>query len=1284
MRGSQVGEHHRTAMLKQRSLAFILISLLLSTPWMAMVDSNDESLHETSIQSSSILNGWPDVPTWRIGDKYTYETLFDVQQLIQQANVSASLNTLTGDTTYEIVDILFITIDGVQTLAYKMDVRGDFTSGNSGATLEGVSGRLDIGYSGEDLVRVRDLGIINSEFTLDVSFAPFNIGFLTQDIATISFDTSYTPAKEKYDFPLRTGDQWYMGFIASTVVTGDSDYFDPSEFDTAGYENNSWQITSNGVPTEDGVTIKYTGCDDSYKVNEWNATGVSQGFNWYCPAVRYNSWMRVSNAAGFTIDWLLKRYEPAQSSGDSPTSDPGNRDLEIEIGLQNIATLPNAEQAVTIDYGGLQNNPQANTNLQLRYEMAGTLLNPTTDSNGQATETLNSSNVRDNTNSSDDYTSNGLIVWDPATEIIGAATVVIDLSLTAVDLIAQADAIIVTRVRDGNSQILTKSIGYNALPGDLLSFSIPTQNRGLLSSPSTEIEVTTPDGTPIREPVPSIPSYGEARVVVNWTVPAAASIGIQTMSITVDPDETVTEDGNRSNNFANVEIFVGRVPTAQISVTDGVYTFENVTLNASTSFDVDGGDVECRFAIEKKPGLIDNIDSEDCWTEFNWSDGGIWSITLIVTDDELDTATLDITAEVFNRAPYINLSIIDSLANPITSIGVDSFVTADATDSGDIDSISPSGQQVTITWPGLNCQEGTTQPTCTFLANQEGPMDIIAVAEDDDGETTTVSTTLDVLNVAPTISPPELWYGGQNQSTDSMGYWNLYEDQMSLLRAVADDTPLDKDNLIIEWNSSEDANFIQGDENYGTSFATFGPSSTAAISWSTSGLHNISVVARDDDNSQSQIKTGIVNISNVVPIISPVGSTDITGDFEDFIFSLEVVVTEFKPDSFSECDFNKAVITDKTKAVICDTPSDVDSLEICWDLNPQFDENNDGDSRNDCQENGLQLNKSWPLAGAKEIVLFVMDDDDDNFSISFNFTVINKPPTPLITNNTDVMALNEGDNVTLSGITTIETDSDKLSLIYVWDSDHIDSNLDGEFTGDNDCAPSCGPEFFMDNLPPGKWIVTLTVTDDDGETRSTTIELNVAKKPSENFLESITDSVGGVGTLVIGILLLVVVGLAVFLLFTRKSGSTEDKYFDLNLGVGTQDSQFSQPIPAQTYQQTEYGAYNQPQTVQDPYGTYNPAPTQPAAQDPYAAYNPAPTQPDVTQPVAMQPEATQVPPIPATGIPQGWTMEQWQHYGAQYIAAQNASPAPAQPTITDTRPASAGSNLTDLLDDLDL
>jgi hypothetical protein len=258
-----------------------------------------------------------------------------------------------------------------------------------------------------------------------------------------------------------------------------------------------------------------------------------------------------------------------------------------------------------------------------------------------------------------------------------------------------------------------------------------------------------------------------------------------------------------------------------------------------------------------------------------------------------------------------------------------------------------------------------------------------------------------------------------------------------------------------------------------------------------------------------------------------------------------------------------------------------------------------------------------------------------------------------------------------------------LNLIYAWDSDHLDSDLDGTNTGEVDFY---GVEYTIEDLPAGNWMVTLTVTDDDGESTSTTIELNVAEKPADNFLESISDTVGGVGSIVIIILLIVVVGLAAFLLLTRNSDPASDKYSNLDLAIGTQGSQFSEPIPAQTYQQAEYGAYDQPasQPAQDPYTAYNPAPTQAVAQDPYAAYNPVQTQPVAVQPVAVQPATPQTPPLPATGLPQGWTMEQWQHYGAQYMSAQNAAPAPVQPIITDTRPATANSNLTDLLDDLDL
>ncbi|MGB1633360.1 MAG: CARDB domain-containing protein, partial [Candidatus Poseidoniaceae archaeon] len=591
------------------------------------------------------------MPSWRIGDKWTYETLFDVAQLIAQANVSASLNTLTGDTVYEIEDIFFINVDGVQTLAYKMRIEGEFSSGNGGATLEGVSGRLDIDYVGEDVIRVRDLATINSQFELDVNFAPFNLGFLSQNLATIEFDTFYNPPKEKYDFPVRVGDQWYMPYATGTNVSGTSDYFDPSEFDLTESANNSWQVVKEGVPTEDGVNILYEGCDDSYKISEWNKTGVNQGFNWYCPEVRYNAWTQVTNAAGFTIDWLLKDYEPVDSFGVDKRRNPGDRNVDIEVETQFIATLPDSISEIYATYSVAPNGvPEVNKNLQLRYEMAGTLLNPTTNSSGQIKESINVSNVVDDTVASDDFSSNGVIVWDPVQEIIGVATIVVDLSVVGVDLVAQGESIIVTRTRGSDVAILSKSIGYNALPGDELSFSLPAQNRGVLTSPSTEMEIVVPDGDSSRQAVPSIDAYSEQRIVIDWIVPENSTIGNQTLTFTVDPDELVTGDANRSNNQATVDIFIGRAPNASITIDNGNYTFEDVFIDARASFDPDGGDVECRFEIESRPGLVDVITTPDCAISWNWSNNGDWELRTVVTDNELDTTVLFNNITILNRA----------------------------------------------------------------------------------------------------------------------------------------------------------------------------------------------------------------------------------------------------------------------------------------------------------------------------------------------------------------------------------------------------------------------------------------------------------------------------------------------------------------------------------------------------------------------------------------------------------------------------------------------------------
>ena len=86
---------------------------------------------------------------------------------------------------------------------------------------------------------------------------------------------------------------------------------------------------------------------------------------------------------------------------------------------------------------------------------------------------------------------------------------------------------------------------------------------------------------------------------------------------------------------------------------------------------------------------------------------------------------------------------------------------------------SPSGQQVSVSWPDLNCLEGLTQPTCTFTPLEEGTMPIRAIATDDDGEETEVISSIEVLNVAPTIGEIGVWIAGVNTPFDANGTWVL-------------------------------------------------------------------------------------------------------------------------------------------------------------------------------------------------------------------------------------------------------------------------------------------------------------------------------------------------------------------------------------------------------------------------------------------------------------------------------------------------------------------------------
>ena len=82
--------------MANRATAVFVLFMLMTTSLMALSKDAFTLEDEELIESSSKSTTTAEIASWRIGDKWTYETQFDVAQLIAQANVSATLNTLTA------------------------------------------------------------------------------------------------------------------------------------------------------------------------------------------------------------------------------------------------------------------------------------------------------------------------------------------------------------------------------------------------------------------------------------------------------------------------------------------------------------------------------------------------------------------------------------------------------------------------------------------------------------------------------------------------------------------------------------------------------------------------------------------------------------------------------------------------------------------------------------------------------------------------------------------------------------------------------------------------------------------------------------------------------------------------------------------------------------------------------------------------------------------------------------------------------------------------------------
>jgi len=296
-------------------------------------------------------------------------------------------------------------------------------------------------------------------------------------------------------------------------------------------------------------------------------------------------------------------------------------------------------------------------------------------------------------------------------------------------------------------------------------------------------------------PLPALETYQVHKVALNWTVPITAEIGTQSLMWEADPDGINSADANPSNNLAIIDLFVGRVPTPVVNGSTGL-TNEYILLDASESFDEDGGNVSCKFNVPFDDGTRTwstlKVLSPDCILNYSWIDDGSYPVEITVIDEERDEVNLTVMVDVLNRAPL--LEVRSARTEAMVEYPITLYAYANDSDSEDV---WPG--VVDIYWPGANCKEGYYTRTCTTTSTKEGWNTFTAVGLDDDSTMATATIDIRFTNIKPHSVNIQLVDQNGPILMDAQNTWHVTEDQLVLVKGQAQDSIDDIDELTHTW-----------------------------------------------------------------------------------------------------------------------------------------------------------------------------------------------------------------------------------------------------------------------------------------------------------------------------------------------------------------------------------------------------------------------------------------------------------------------------------------------------
>ena len=223
---------------------------------------------------------------------------------------------------------------------------------------------------------------------------------------------------------------------------------------------------------------------------------------------------------------------------------------------------------------------------------------------------------------------------------------------------------------------------------------------------------------------------------------------------------------------------------------------------------------------------------------FTPADDGAFAVTMTADDGDGGAVTVTEAFTVANAAPTVAPALPADAAEgaPVT-------LTADATDpAGDADPLS-------FAWTVTDAAGATVAtgagPALTFTPADSGAYAVTVAADDGDGGVVSVTESLTVANLAPTVSIA----GGPSAAE---------EGEAVTFTAVGSDPAGALDPLTFAWTATDAAGAVAA-TGAGASF-TFTPADD--------GVFTVSVAATDDDGAVSAAATAALTVGNVAPAVT--------------------------------------------------------------------------------------------------------------------------------------------------------------------------------------------------------------------------------------------------------------------------------------------------------------------------------------------------------------------------------------------------------------------------------